>query len=131
MPHLSKHDIPKQTRKKIEGELLSLLFSTDSHTAKSLFIEVITETEQLMLAKRVATILMLIDEQSYYRIQQLLGVSVSTSKRIHKLLVSGAFPAIEKKVTKNMEREELSRKIGLFLRGGLPPRAYVIKKRRK
>ena len=131
MAYLSKQPIPKQVREEIEKDLLGLFFSSNSAVAKALFSEVLTETEQLMLAKRVATILMLIDEQSYYRIEQLLGVSSSTSKRLHKLLIGGAFSSLEKKVERKKDRDELSRKVGILLRGGLPPRAYVIKKRGK
>ena len=131
MAYLSKQPIPKQVREEIEKDLLGLFFSSNSAVAKALFSEVLTETEQLMLAKRVATILMLIDEQSYYRIEQLLGVSSSTSKRLHKLLIGGAFSSLEKKVERIKDRDELSRKVGILLRGGLPPRAYVIKKRGK
>jgi len=130
MPHLSNNPLPKQTRVEIEKELIALLFQSNTKGAKTLFTELLTETEVLMLAKRLATLLMLIDEQSYYRIEQLLGVSSSTSKRLHRMLVGGAFESLERKIERAKEKEELSRKIGLILRGGLPPRAYTIKKRK-
>ena len=130
MAYLSKNPIPKLTRERIENELVSLLFSVNSKSGRTLFSEVLTKTELLMLAKRVTTILMLIDEQSYYRIQQVLGVSSSTSKRLHRLLMEGVFESLEKYVAQRKNREDLSRKISLIIRGGLPPKTYVIKKRR-
>lgn len=130
MAHISKDEMPSWVRNQIEKELTTLFFATNTSTAKSLFLEVLTETELLMLAKRVVTILMLIDEQSYYRIEQVLGVSVSTSKRLHRLLIGGEYSELEKMATNNKARQELARKVGTLLRGGLPARAYIIKKRK-
>ncbi len=106
------------------------LFAIDRRYSRALFDEMLTDVERLMLAKRLATLLMLADEQSYYRIQQSLGVSVSTSKRLHGLLVRGAFPSVEKLLRDKRRRTELIQSIEKVVRGGLPPRAYIIKKRR-
>lgn len=129
MAQISKQPLPKETEQRINAQLFSLLRS--GNRASSLFEEILTDTERLMLAKRIATILMLIDEHSYHRIRQTLGVSSSTSKRLHRLLDSGVFLSLERVAAQKREREQIIENIGVMLRAGLPPRAYVIKKRRR
>jgi uncharacterized protein YerC len=129
MAHVSKQDLPKEVRKQIEEQLVQVFFGR-KHTTTGVFEELVTEVETIMLAKRLAAILMLINEQSYYRIQQALGMSTSTSKRLHKMLMGGSFSALERRASDKKGREELFAKIEMLLRAGLPPRAYIIKKRR-
>ena len=61
----------------------------------------------------------------------MLGVSVSTSKRLHSLLIGGAFERIERMVKHAVEREEIDRTIARMVRVGLPANRYVLKKRKK
>lgn len=131
MAQISKHALNPQIRRRIEKQASQILFAFDRSLSRAVFEELLTDIERVMLAKRLATILMLADEQSYYRIHQSLGVSVSTSKRLHGLLVRGAFPAIEKLLRSKRERAEFVQSVEEILQCGLPPRAYVIKKRNK
>jgi uncharacterized protein YerC len=131
MAQVGKQELRSQTRKAIAKQMNQALFATDRSLSRDLFDELITDIEQLMLAKRLATILMLADEHSYYRIQQSLGVSASTSKRLHGLLIRGAFPSIEKLLENRRKRAELIQSVEQILQAGLPPRAYVVKKRNK
>lgn len=128
MAHVSQNPLPKETSRRLDAQLFGLLGS--GKKAKRVFEEILSDTERLMLAKRIATIFMLIDEQSYYRIEQALGVSSSTSKRLHRMLLGGAFSSLEKMVADKRQREQVIEDIGYVLRVGLPPRAYVIKKHR-
>ncbi len=127
MTHVSKNDLPRAVRQEIDRQFLHL--SSGNEAKANFFEELLTDTERLMLAKRLATIFMLIEEQSYYRIEQVLGVSVSTSKRLHQLLIGGAFTSIERLAARKKEREKILANIDLIMRAGLPPRAYVIKRK--
>lgn len=130
MAQVGKLELDPKTRNEVAEQMNSALFAIDRSHSRALFDELLTDVERLMLSKRLATILMLVDDQSYYRIQQSLGVSVSTSKRLHGLLVRGAFPSVEKLLRDRRKHVELVQSIEKVVRGGLPPRAYVIKKRR-
>ncbi len=128
MAFVSKKPLSKETLQAIKKQFLQL---SGGQKSKETLAELLTDTEFLMLAKRMATILMLIDGYSYYRIQQALGVSVSTSKRLHSLLIGGSFTHLEKITSNKKRRTEIESYIGLILRGGLPQYGYVIKKRKK
>ena len=130
MAQVSKHALNARIRRGIETQTATLLFASDRKISRTLFNELLTDVERLMLEKRLATLLMLEDEQSYYRIQRTLGVSVSTSKRLHKLLINGAFPALEKISAKKRAHHKTMNEVENILRAGLPPRSYVIKKRK-
>ena len=125
MVQIGKHPLSKEILSEIKEQLIYIQKSVGPFFTT----ELLTNTEIIMLAKRLATILMLIDEQSYYRIKQVLGVSVSTSKRLHRLLVSSEYERIEKYVAKAKEREALEKRVAKVLRLGLPPNVYIIKKR--
>ena len=129
MAQVGKKPLPHKTRERIERELIRISCFTGKRRGQ-LLKELLTETEHLMLAKRLAAILMLIDEQSYYRVEQALGMSTSTTKRLHSLLIGGSFKEVEQLARDKRERERLLEDVGVLLRGGLPPYAYVIKKRR-
>ncbi len=131
MAQVGKQELRSLTRKAIAQQMNQALFAADRSLSRELFDELITDVEQLMFAKRLATILMLADEQSYYRVQQSLGVSPSTSKRLHGLLIRGAFPSIERLLEDKRKRAELIQSVEQILQAGLPPRAYVIKRRKK
>ncbi len=130
MAHVSKHALSARIQRDIEAQTATLLFASERKISRALFSELLTDVERLMLAKRLATLLMLEDEQSYYRIQQTLGVSVSTCKRLHQLLTNGAFPALEKITAKKRATHKTMSEVENILLAGLPPRSYVIKKRK-
>ena len=91
MAHVGKETLKPSIRSEIEDQFVLLISQHENGTGSKLLCELLTETEHLMLAKRLATILMLAEDFSYYRIYVTLGVSVSTSKRLHQQLIGGAF----------------------------------------
>jgi|SRR3989344_98779 len=119
MPHLASKDLPPKIRSLIEAQLWRLL---EKHHLRGLLKELLTETEQLMLAKRLAALLMLEEELSYYRIQKTLELSTSTIKRLHAYLLSGECSAIEAIIRNKKEREKNWELMGTALRAGLPAR---------
>lgn len=117
MPHLSTRHLDPEVRKHIDSQLIRLLL----RNGPKLLRQLLTETEQLMLAKRLATLLMLEEDFSYYRIASTLGISTSTIKRLHKGLLNGDLPAIEKIAHSKKEREVFWRTMESIFRAGLPP----------
>ncbi|HEY4518663.1 MAG TPA: Trp family transcriptional regulator, partial [Candidatus Paceibacterota bacterium] len=70
MPHLSKQRLQKETYVKINRELGKALEKLVRVNKKEAFMyELLTFTERVMLAKRLAIILMLDRDNSYYEIQ--------------------------------------------------------------
>ena len=91
MTHVSKRKIGYQIERQIVDAFMSALFSTSLARGKARVRSILTSTERIMLAKRLAIITMLERDQSYYRIEQTLNVSGSTIGRLHKRLVAGDF----------------------------------------
>lgn len=130
MPHISKKELKPEVRKEIEAQLLRTFTNVQKKETRAILQELLSETERLMLAKRLAAIRMLEQEYSYYRIQMSLGLSISTSKRLHQQLLGGDFPAIEKQASKKREQEAAIHTIEIIIRGGMPARNYVYRRKK-
>ncbi|MBP7741373.1 MAG: helix-turn-helix domain-containing protein [Candidatus Pacebacteria bacterium] len=117
MPHVSTKKLDTQVSKQIATQLVQVLTKRGS----KILTEVLTETEHLMLAKRLAIILMLNESFSYYRIGQVLGVSTSTIKRLHAQLLQGDFQSLERLSASKKEREMLWKTLESILRAGMLP----------
>ena len=129
MANVGARKLDRDVVEVISRQLLESFAGSNRNFAKTVVLELLGEEERRMLAKRLAAVCMLIDEQSYYRIHQVLGMSTSTIKTLHKHLLAGNYAQLEKQLLHKKERANLRAQVGLLLRGGLPPRAYVIKKR--
>ena len=81
MAHVSKILLPKHILTLIENEF----FNATGKGGRKILAEVLTDVERIMIAKRFMAILMLIEEHSYYRIDQVLGIRPATSRRIHQI----------------------------------------------
>jgi len=96
MPHISKRKIDTKTRRKLEEHLVSILLDTDFNTREKIFRELFTETEKLMLAKRIAIILGLEINLSTYAISEKIKVSPSTVARFENKIQLGKYPHLIK-----------------------------------
>ncbi len=124
MPHVSKNKLDEQTFERIFKKLISVL---EKAHGKNKFIsvveELLTETEKIMLAKRLAIVLMLFGDTPQHRISEVLFVSPSTIARISLAIELGKYNVIKSISTK--ERVDLEKIIWLLLTAGgiMPPRA--------
>jgi Trp operon repressor len=91
MPHLSKTKLADDTLRSIDDGVVTFLTSTTGNTRKFIFKEMITKTERLMIAKRLAILLMLEKEKSIREICETLKVSPSTVARYQLSFENGAF----------------------------------------
>jgi Trp operon repressor len=82
MPHVSKQKLKVETANEIYAALLEVISSTpESKKRKQLLNELLTGTEKIMLAKRLAVIFLLAKKVPPYRIWNKLKISPSTVAR--------------------------------------------------
>jgi len=97
MPHISKKRLKKKTFRKINEELLAVFtLAQNQHEFAPLFNDLVTRTEKIMLAKRLAVILMLSKEIPQHRIVKALKVSPSTVAKMSLKLDIGKYKSVLK-----------------------------------
>ena len=121
MPHVSKKQIKKETAQKIREHFIKTVVSLGGKNQGKVFIgEILTSTEQIMLAKRLAMLIMLADGVSSYKVCKILNLSASTSARFKKEVDGGAYPYIKSIVEKKKSKDKIWNELEVLLRGGLP-----------
>ena len=102
MPHISTKRISDDDFKKIYDQLISLFDTAGTKRRSDLLLkELLTETEKIMLAKRLAVLCMLDKGLSAYYISQILQVSTSTVDRIELKYEIGGYGYISEVIAKN------------------------------
>ena len=91
MPHISKRKPDAKTVADLENYLLSIMNKAGSKTRLRIFGELLTETEKIMLAKRLAIIFLVRKGLSPYKISELLKISPSTVERFEKSIEFGRY----------------------------------------
>jgi len=117
MTHVSKIKLASGTEKQITKAFMDALFSTSLQRGKARVHSILTRTEKLMLAKRLAIIVMLSRDESYYQIEKTLNVSGSTVHRLHKRLLSGDFDPLCRVFNRNLSFLDY---LEIFLSAGMP-----------
>lgn len=83
MPQVSKNPIPKETEKKIRKAFIKALVDIGSEREMERYIfDLLTPTEQIMLAKRLAIAALLIEGLPYREIAERIKVSTATIGRV-------------------------------------------------
>ena len=118
MPHISKKKLSSAISKNIFEQLLS--YGTDSRHGRKILADLFTDTEAEMLAKRLASVVLLLDGASLYRVSRILHVSLSTAKRFRDQLDQGIFRNVEKTFRTRKQREAFWQTLEKISRGGLP-----------
>lgn len=122
MSYVSKKALSPDVKKRIHDNIIRTIAKSDTkREAVDLLEELLTDTERLMLAKRLAMIFMLAEDISPYRIHKTLLVSRSTAYRFAKEVDSGKYSYLQKIVKQKRIREDLWDDIEKLLRAGLPP----------
>lgn len=123
MPHVSKRKLDQKTFDKIFKKLVIVLERAQSKQKLiSVLDELLTETEKIMLAKRLAIILLLCGETPQHRIAEVLLVSPTTVSKIALQVEIGKYDSIKNISTK--EKIDLEQAVWLLLTAGgiMPPR---------
>ena len=122
MNHISKKKLEDSTLDKIQDKFIATITNLKSSKVGDSFLkEFFTETEKILFAKRLAVIIMLNNDFSYYRINKILKVSTSTSKRMHEKLLFGDYNSILKVFKKRRDREIFWNELDVLIRVGMPP----------
>src|SRR3989344_296807 len=122
MPQVSKYPVSQPVYERMFDLLMELFTaSLNKKEAESLLTELFTPTEKVMIAKRLATAVLLAKEYSYEDIQSVLHVSRSTIARVNSALKYGenGYIAFTNKIIKDERVEKLSRKIDDVVLGAL------------
>ena len=113
MPHLSKRKLDPKVYRELVTLFEYVLGHLNSKDAQELLTSLFSETEKLMLAKRIATVFMIDEKIPYSHISDTLKLSPDT---VHKIALEMETPkgngfqiAINK--LNDMEREKLFKKI--------------------
>ena len=122
MPHISKQKLKKGVAEEISAILTETLLSDRVREKErlSVFRSILTSTEQLMLAKRLAVLFMLEEGQSYYRINRLLNVSVSTIRRLHQAVLLGEYVPLQKAFRNKRGRVTFLEFLEVIVSAGMP-----------
>ncbi|MEK7175803.1 MAG: Trp family transcriptional regulator [Patescibacteria group bacterium] len=123
MPHVSKKRLSRKTQGKIFSKLIVVLGHARNHRDLAYELdELLTETEKIMLAKRLAIIFMLDSNIPQHRISDALSVSLSTVTRFSLGVEEGKYDFI-RNISKK-DKVDFEKIIWLLLTAGgiLPPR---------
>lgn len=122
MAHVSKKPLKKEIKARVLRQFVVLVAKLDTSTAASFLSELLTETEQIMFAKRLAVILLFCEGLSQYKIWKLLHMSSSTVAQMYRRYEEGDYDAIVRRIGRNKkDREKMWQTIEVILRLGMPP----------
>lgn len=109
MAQVSKHWIPKEIQERILSVFVKTLANLKTESQTRLFLDdLLTSTEKVMLAKRVAIAFLLSKDYSYRKISLMLNVSMSTIGWVSdKYKHASKFKNIVDRVVKNEEIAQL------------------------
>jgi len=123
MSHISKNQLSQKSCRRLFSELVKIVSPKNVNSAKYILGDLFTETEKIMLAKRLAAILMIAEKVSLYKIATRLKLSTSTVDRMRKNYAEGAYDELLKELhKKKIEKEKLWELIELIARAGMPSR---------
>jgi Trp operon repressor len=91
MPHLSRRTVSKKVEEALQKRIVSFINNTSAKTRREIFSELLTSTERLMLAKRLAIIHLLSKDETPYKISCDLRISASTVFRYASMVELGKF----------------------------------------
>lgn len=122
MAHISKQQLKKEHLDTLFLQLSKTIALLNKNSAHYFFDELLGPEEKIMIAKRLAAIVMCIEGNSSYRIWQLLKMSPSTTDRIRLQYELGTYKNIEKILKSNKaDYERFWTTLEIILRAGLPP----------
>ena len=121
MTYVSKKPLKKDVKKRLDEQFIKTIVALRTTPGGKNFIsELLTESEQIMLAKRLMMIFMLAEGISQYRIKQLLHVSSSTVAHIGLGFKSGKFEHIRSVCRHKKSHKTFLDELEVIVRLGMP-----------
>lgn len=103
MTHISKRKLKKEDFEKIYSQMIQIFSKTGSKNDSEIFLEeFLYSSEKIMLAKRLATIFMVIEKIPDRKIAKVLSISTSTIGRIIDKRSRGDYKYISSLINKNL-----------------------------
>lgn len=122
MAHLSKQQLDPKHLRMLSKQFEQIIASLNAQSSPLFLDELLGEEEKVMLAKRLAAIIMFMEGNSSYRVWQLLKLSPSTADRIGLNYENGKYAHIETALkSKKSDYERLWETLEIILRAGMPP----------
>ena len=126
MTRISKKKLKSDVLEAVVMQLLeSIVYARTKREASILVNELLTETERVMLAKRLASIAMLARGYSFSQIETLLEISPDTVSRMWRRMRLVEYPHLVKHLRlnpKKFEGETFLDVLEKILSAGMPPR---------
>lgn len=94
MVHLNKNKLTKSQEDQLFTQLGSFLGKLDKPSTQTCLKELLGKEERMMLAKRLATIILLLEAYSEYKISRILKLSPSTVNKVSENLKLGNYNSI-------------------------------------
>ncbi|QQG46517.1 MAG: hypothetical protein HYY55_01580 [Candidatus Niyogibacteria bacterium] len=123
MPHISKRKLKKKAFLKMNDRFYAVMASLkDKNFGRLFFGDLLSSTERIMLAKRLAVILMLFNKYPFTVVEKTLKVSPSTVGRLWKGMRGGDFDNIKAIIVDAKKKRGFIDDLEILLSAGLPPR---------
>ena len=124
MPHVSKNKLDDLLYQKLFSQLIELQTGLTKTQASKMMKDLLTETEQIMLTKRCAAVLMLAHGYSAYRVWSALKLSQSTVALLRNKVEHGEYDSLiaifKPKKSKVKDKEEFIEMFNKIMRLGMP-----------
>lgn len=121
MPHISSKKMSRKVYTDSVTQLLQTITGRDTKR-EHVLQDLLTPTEKIMLAKRLALIALLTQDMSPYHISQILRMSSSTVTRFCHDYQNGKFTHLVSYFNKQKTRKMFWDRLETFLRAGMPRR---------
>lgn len=126
MPHVSRKKIKKEIATELADQFLTFLSTAQSKAeARILANELLSQTERVMLAKRLAIVVLLVRGYSFQQIGESLGVTPQTVTRIWHGLKEGKYQKVARYAREHTRHFKQETFMDAFIRVihiGMPPR---------
>lgn len=120
MPHVSKKQLKEKVFLSIYDQFVGVV-SAGSGRNQKVLVDLLTKTEKIMFAKRLAAIFMLTEGASLYHIQSTLNMSASTAARFSRNMKKGLYGHIEVFFHTKQKKKDFWEVLEVVISGGMPP----------
>lgn len=121
MAFVSKKPLKEDVQEQINRQFVKTIVDLRTErNGKHLLSELLSETEYVMLAKRLMMIFLLTEGISQYQVRRMLGVSSSTVARIAHKIDDGGYEFFVKICSRKKNKEILWNNIEVIVRLGMP-----------
>lgn len=124
MTNVSKKVLPEKDLAGLYKQMDKFVGALDTQSSAHFLAELLGPEERIMITKRLAAVAMYAEENTPYRVWQLLNLSPTTADRIYEDFANGRYKhtvVLMKKRKKDYE--EFWEALEAILRAGMPPRS--------